>query len=607
MHLQRVQVRGFRNISNLDVSFHPGLNVLVGANSIGKSNLFAAIRLAMGPSATQPDTVWPDADDRARSGGGEISDSWSVSLEFAGLSEAQMARYFEILDFNSNRPEESLARVHFEATWDRNKGRHQISRWGGKLNGDRPDVPAEILASLPVTFLPALRDAEAQLSPGRSSRVARMLAQITASLPSPDAAKEEVLSIYNEANESLLQHELVRTGNHKLSLHAHRMAGIDFVHPTIAASAADYDRILRSLQVLLNGSAVPSLSSSGLGYNNLLYIATVLAQLRDSPEDEVPLLLIEEPEAHLHPQMVRRLAVYLDSAIGQTSPPQTLVASHSPVLASHVSPDRVVVFHRGTEGAQGICRSLRDLGITGSAGRKLRRMLDMTRASMYFARGVILVEGPSEELLVPELAKRCGVDLADRQVEVVPVHGVDFATLAQILGPQGLGVPASILTDGDPEKSPPHPWPQVNVKRGPDGKPVTGERAARTLRILDGHETVKPFVSSVTLEYDLALPAQGNAVFMAQAWEALNPRSRVLKKADVEKAGDETEAALLVWRGICLSSTSISKVEFAHELADQLRESEDVEFEVPIYIRKAVEWAASATANGIADASATDA
>ena len=589
MFLTSVEVDNFRNLNGFTARFHPGLNLIVGRNGTGKSNLFRAIRLALGPAASYGDMAWLVPDDRHQVGPEPTTKPIRISLTFAGLSEPERVMYFDILEYDSDSPERSLARIHFEATWDAGRERFLPRRWGGPLQGDRTEVPPEVLQSIPLTFLPALRDAESALSPGRASRLARLLDYASREEPGVDH-ETRVVEIFKKANDALATSELVRTVEGRLADNTEAMAGADFVAPSIAASPPRFGRILKSLRVLLPDNPVQELSAAGLGYNNLLFIATVLAQLRDSPEGDTPLLLIEEPEAHLHPQLVSRLGRFLAGHLGEGRPPQTLVASHSPLLASQVKPSQTSVFFHSSQSGSARCSSLRSIELTDVEERKLFRMLDITRATMYFARGLILVEGLSEELLVPPLARLLDVDLSSEQVSVLPAYGVGFDTLANVLGPKGLDVRVAILTDADPEVNRHNGWRSDAPEVDGAGNFPRSDRTENLISKFQEHPSVRVFSSELTLEYDLAAPTKANAQLMAEVWRDQYPQSPVVTPDLVNATGSSQEAALTVWRGICRSETSGSKAEFAHSLAERLSDTTTEDFEVPAYIRQAIEW-----------------
>ena len=593
MHLERVEVKNFRNLQTVDVWLRPGLNVLVGRNNTGKSTLLLAIRHALGQSSSRGDApLWLEEDDLYR--GWDKSDAKviQISLTFSDLSLAHQAQFLEILD-RGDEGKLSVARIHFEAGWDPNKRRFHTARWGGALDGERSAIPNEILEALPVTFLPALRDAEAALSPGSRSRLARLLEDYAREHES-DEHEPRIRRIFEDANAALHEEQLIKAVAGKLQKAAAGMAGSDYVTAEIKAVEPRFSRILRSLRIELAEGPISDLASSGLGYNNLLYIATVLAHLRESPADEVPLLLIEEPEAHLHPQLTVRLGEYLAGLQGST-PPQTLVTTHSPILAARVKPSQVLVQHASSGSGALTCNALFRLGLTTSQERKLQRMLDLTRASLYFAKALILVEGISESLIIPELASRLGISLSERHISVVPICGVDFATLLHVLCEEGFGVPTAIVTDGDPEITGVH-WAEKRPVCDENGRPVPCDRLKRLQELVEGRTDVRVFPSSVTLEYDLAEAGDHNPFVMADLWKELLPKGRTLTREMLDRQPSHSDRALTIWRGVCLANHTGSKAELAHRLTEWLADNQGVEFTIPGYIENAVRWVQPSTA-----------
>ena len=98
-----------------------------------------------------------------------------------------------------------------------------------------------------------------------------------------------------------------------------------------------------------------------------------------------------------------------------------------------------------------IGHSTADIKLSDDEVDDLTRYLDVTRAEMLFARGVILVEGDSERFLLPIFAKTVGHPLDDIGVTVCSVGGTNFTPYAKFL--TALGIPFSIATDWDPMAS----------------------------------------------------------------------------------------------------------------------------------------------------------
>ena len=130
----------------------------------------------MGPSASRGDALWLDRDDFYRASAIDATErTITITLTFTGLTDAQRAYFYEIVDFDLADLSKSKAIIRFEASWPKGKRQASIKRTGGPAVAEPPEVPAKLLESLPITFLPALRNAEAALAPGYRSRLATLL------------------------------------------------------------------------------------------------------------------------------------------------------------------------------------------------------------------------------------------------------------------------------------------------------------------------------------------------------------------------------------------------------------------------------------------------
>lgn len=625
MHLHRIRIRNFRSLKDISVSLTSGLNVLVGENNIGKTALLDAVRAALGPAANTGDPIKLGPEDRHRNPDGSyLEQPILINLTFANLSTDEQAQFIDILNYNAADPASSTAQLNFRWVWNETTGHYSAHRWGGIAEQSENTVPEDVLQTVPVTLLGALRDATSALLPGRNSRLAHLL-----EAQASEKDRDEIVAFGKTANENLERNALVSRTQQLITQTLEQASGTVFAQKTaIKTSTPEFEKIIQGLRLVVSKIGAGGLEISdelrtnGLGFNNLFFISTVTLELNARKSALLPLLLVEEPEAHLHPQLQTLLADFLsDPKKLHPAKVQTLITSHSPTIAAHVKPGQLRVLHRGSDGDLH-CVSLGECGLAAAKLDQLRRMFDVTKASLLFSRGVILVEGITEALLLPVLARRLNLNLEMRGVSIVPVCGVDFDTIAQLFAEDRLRIPLAIVTDGDPgtKDDPPEPegedenddaiaaeaanaakeqkpWNEREPRRDENQQLVVCARVKKLIATYQASKTTRVFHSDVTLEYSLALAALNNSKVIYEAWAKLfvaKPRTLTLKML-AECGEDNDRRALTVWRGICLADTNRSKAEFSQCLAAKLEEKKPdgsyviapADFAIPAYIKSA--------------------
>ncbi|UXH80672.1 ATP-dependent nuclease [Roseateles amylovorans] len=601
MYLAKLVIKNFRKLAHAELSFQAGLNVLVGGNNVGKTAVVDALRaLLAGHDEPYPRLGEEDVH-RPKSGTpfGDIV----FEYVFSGLDADDEADFLAALVPDPAGNLDAHIKIRYS---DPDKGgRLRAKRWCGEH--EDVGLTADMMENLRGVYLPPLRDASQGLKPGRTSQLARLL-QL---LAEEDGVKGIDKALQDLDKELKTHLPIVNTQNaidtrHKMMLGTQLAQLLE-----VGLSASDFKSLKSRLSLVVDAFEI---EQNGLGFNNLIYMSVVLSELTKNPDSRYRGLIVEEPEAHLHPQLQAVLLQYLQSiqAVDGEKPVQLFVTSHSQNFASIADLDSLVcLVDTGNAVETFLPRS-----ITFDKGKreKLERYLDVTRAELFFARRVIFVEGAAELMMVDALATRMDCNLRQHGVSLISVEGLNFDSFLPLFGDNALKIPVAVLTDADPvaPKTPSAPASAapfalatplatppaaagdsedeededaVPVYPAPGDTIIVSANTAKMKTCEDDH--VKVFHGLKTFEYDLALEPENRAA-MLKALGELRPRiAKSLTTRVAAEVGDAAQAKALFCGMFERKQSNVQKGSFAQSLA-QVISDKTVPFRVPAYIQAAI-------------------
>ena len=504
MYIKEINILNFRSFKEALIPFHEGVNVIIGHNNTGKSNLLRAMGLVLGYSnghrlGTSDLFYETDVAELQRQSPRvkitlvlrRSADENLYSTDMAlfanmmtdpALSEEAELRYEFKLDgsqeqnYKADVANASTAKEIWKIIEQDYIRLYKSSRSGG--NQAAGININETLGQIDFQFLDAIRDVSHDLYAGYNPLLRDVLNFFI-----DYSVKNDVTKTEDEIKEQLkaLRDDFVQQSRPLMQTLQNRLQDGKNVFlkyaldtgATFNGAEPDFDgtvtenemfSVLRMFIKYAVGIEVPA-TYNGLEYNNLIYMSLLLAKMQADGNiaymkrnaKVLSFLAVEECEAHLHLAMQYKFLKFLQDNNLNGHVRQIFMTSHSTQIASAVKLDDLICLTSPALGQinVGYPRAIYKEESSNDMVSKqyVQRFLDATKADMFFANRLIFVEGIAEELLLPVFARYLNKNLTDEHVLVVNMGGRyfnHFLKLFDTKNPYTINKKIVCLTDIDP-------------------------------------------------------------------------------------------------------------------------------------------------------------
>lgn len=547
MIISELKIYNFRrfksvgDVPGLKITFHKGLNALIGENDSGKTAVIDALKLVLLTQSNE--YIRPVDEDFYKPVDGDACSEFKIDCTISEFTRNEAKNFIEYLTFKKDGEKvDYTLELHYSA-WKEGHKIYQELRVGDIDDGILIDGKAREL--LKAVYLKPLRDAEREMSSGRGSRISQIL------LNHPvfkDKKEHAVLNIFRDANKRIEDY-FADDADGKRILQAIR-DNLESFNDKGQASNAELKTSDIQLKAILESLSLnaPEINP-GLGELNLLFIAAELLLLKDDTDGGLKLALIEELEAHLHPQAQLRLISYLQNEYNENDV-QIIISTHSPILASKINLKNLILMKNGVgyDLAEGMT------GLQKSDYLFLQRFLDSTKANLFFAKGIIMVEGDAENILIPVLADILDYPLEKYGISIVNVGSTAFLRYSRIMvraDGADIGIPVSVITDCDVR---PYDIDPTTKEKVFNEKEIESAQAKEERDRKYTNGSVHGFTSPRwTLEYCIAMSCLSEDFHKAVHYgkKILNAREYIsLTDAKIDEANRDAEAEAQKWNGL---------------------------------------------------------
>lgn len=482
MYISSININNYKNFESISVDFKDGINLLVGQNNAGKSNILRALATIFDPKARKQlpiDDIYMNISlDQLKKHSPKVTISIILSQseeeeligdELVTVSnwliklkepyEAKIQYEFFLPETEEDEYKNSVEHITNQLEiWEVIK-KHFIRRYIYKIWVGDPknqvQIDNENLSKFDFQFLDAIRDVERDMFSGRNTLLKDIIEffidyDIKSNKDLTESERFEELNQqkdkFNDASQVLIDiiHERLKTGKSEILSYTEDI-GVVFenLSPDLEGKVTESE-IYTILQLIVKqrtGISIP-ITNNGLGYNNLIFMSLLLAKMQidsngvylGSNAKVFPILAIEEPEAHLHPTMQYQLIDFLRKNLTDNKVRQIFITSHSTHITSSTSLNDIICLYKNDDNTNvsypgKVFYDINSEGrVTENSDSKkyVQRFLDATKANLLFSEKIILVEGMAEQLLIPVFAEYLGFSLEKQHVTVINIGGRYF-------------------------------------------------------------------------------------------------------------------------------------------------------------------------------------
>lgn len=593
MYISKVSLINYRNFANSNFHFNKGINTIIGENGSGKTNLFKAIRLLLEDASLQYAYKLSEGDFNRTLDDGKWKGHWIIiSIEFdelndeesiqslfihgAGIAEADYVKkatynlFFrpkaDIRQKLSDLEEGDL--VGLKAILDNITIQDNYETFfTGKstadfnnpiiykeLVGDFENVifPSTVDASkfgskiphqmsvakeISFTFIQALRDVISDFHNNRTNPLLTLLKNKSGEIKEEDY--RPISDLVNDLNEKIEALPDVQAIRDDIKSTIQDAVGLTYSPSSLSIKSSvpdDAEKLLQSLKLFIGEPGEEyegGIHELSLGGANLIFLTLKLLEFkyRKSKDTFANFLIIEEPEAHIHNHIQKTLFDKLDY-----SDTQIIYSTHSTQISEVSNVENINILAKKFNYAEVYQPSV---GLDSENINQVQRYLDAVRTNLLFAKGVILVEGDAEEILIPIMVKKVlGISLDELGISLINIRSTGFENVAQLFDDRRIKRKCAILTDLDDAIC------DTTINSGDndalkkyktkiEGSKLKGlERKLRLEKLEVGNTWIKAFYAKHTFEIDFV--TEGNEWEVEQIIDKIYVEKKTIDKALVD-------------------------------------------------------------------------